>query len=254
MFIDCLWEHAERGSTGEWVLSGDGEIHVFFVAGRFAWASSTLSKRAFTAFLQRRSLATPEQVRAALQEGRQRNLPFGKVLLAHGVCTEEVLREAARFQLRAALDDAEQLLAAGAPFVFLNRAGHPWSDADCFDVTEFLTRSSANERDVRFKLATENASGAIDLAWVDLVTGTLLASRAEHWVREAVDYASLVRAALRLRGKGTDPIEIVLAGGDHAQVVRAVDSRSVVVGVSRSEGLSLGMLRLELEAVVAKLM
>jgi hypothetical protein len=252
MFLDCLWPLVRKSVTGEWVVSGDGEVHVFFVKGRIAWASSTLAKRAFTGYLTQRGYASNEQVREALEVGRKSGQPFGKVLLANGVCSPDILREAARFQLTAALGNAELLLAEGASHLFLDREGHPWSSDDLFDVEEFVAEESVD--DAQPQLDGIKVELPCPLVWVSLLTGQVLARRGDAGSKdEGADLASVAGAALRLlRVSSKAPLEVVVTSGPKTYVLMRLDAHHALVAVP-PDGTTLGFARLALTEALQQL-
>jgi hypothetical protein len=254
MFSDCLWEYEKTRATGEWIVSSEGEAHVFFVEGQVAWGTSTLSKRAFSGYLIRHGYASAEQVREALVEGRRTARPFGQLLKARGLCSEVMLREAAHFQLCAALRDAETILAEGGRQVFLDRADHPWNPSDCFTLSAFLI-APRQHRELIEVFAAEAATchNLEQAALIHVASAEVLASRGGDFRHLAADSAELMRA-LRLLARGNvAATALITTSPQGLRLFRFVGEATFLVASASPEATTLGMAHLELQALAEAL-
>jgi hypothetical protein len=250
MFCDCLWEYKRTHSTGEWIVSGDGEVHLFFVAGLLAWGTSTMSKRAFSGYLIRQGYASPEQIREAIVEARQTGEPFGQRLKALGRCTDEMLREAARFQLGAALRDAERLLAEGRQQLFLDRTDHPWTPKDCFELSTFLIEPQQYRELVeRFTVEVSACPHLEQLALIHVTSAIILANRGAEFRDIAHASAELMRALRLLAQEETTATVLMTSSPGSIRLFRCVSDTIFVVAIAPKGSTTLGMAHLELESL-----
>jgi hypothetical protein len=250
MLIDCLWTYGTKQRTGELIVSGDGEVHFFFVAGRLAWGSSTLSKRAFSGYLIKHHICSQDQVRQALMEGRKSGTPFGQILLAKNQCTSNHLKDAAEFQIAAALADAEHLLGEGAGQVFLDRGAHPWETQDCFPLAIFLEPPLLHEQLAeKFIQAASQTTTLERVALIHSSSAEVIASHGLDGRHSAFECAEVMRGFRRLSAGEAGPLELMAQIGNTLRLFRSINETHFLVACASASESSLGLARLELSAI-----
>jgi hypothetical protein len=250
MLIDCLWTYGTKQRTGELIVSGDGEVHFFFVAGRLAWGSSTLSKRAFSGYLIRHHICTQDQVRQALVEGRKAGTPFGQILLAKNQCSSTHLKDAAEFQIAAAMADAEHLLGEGAAQVFLDRGAHPWETQDCFPLAIFLEPPCLHEQLAeKFLQAASETTTLERVALIHSSSAAIIASHGLDGRHSAFECAEVMRAFRRLSAGEAGSLELMAQVGNTLRLFRSINETHFLVACASASESSLGLARLELCAI-----
>lgn len=130
-------------ASGELICeAGGSEVHIYFQAGRIAWATDSRHPLAFKLHLEEHAGLKDEQYRSIVAECRRTRVPVGETLRASGLLTHEQVKAALRHQILLALSGLGQC-APGDKAVFLARPQFASHNIELtFDVNELLADAS----------------------------------------------------------------------------------------------------------------
>jgi hypothetical protein len=143
---------SRAGATGELFCScTEGDAHVYLQRGRLAWASDCKHRRAFTGHLRQHAALDTETIEAVVADCRATKRPIGEILLERSLATEEQVRAALRHQIGLALHIGE--CRGEGTGVFLPRCYAEYDERFTFDPSEIVSEEG-------LAAAAEQARGA----------------------------------------------------------------------------------------------
>lgn len=125
--------------SGELICaSPSGEVHVYLQGGRIAWATDSAHAFVFGSHLQATAGIDAETFRHVVEECRRSRLSLGETMVAWGLASWDLVREALRRQVELAIELLSSAGAESAQVLFLERAYRTYDDKLTFGIDELL--------------------------------------------------------------------------------------------------------------------
>lgn len=159
---------AASAATGELIAASDAvEIHVYFLEGRLAWATTSTARQTFLHHLVEHHQVSADVVRDVIEECQRSRKRLGETLIGWGVASAEQVRDALAAQIVEALDAVRAH--PGARTLFLPRR-MAYSRELTFALDDLLSRRPATDLAGAAESLIATVLDAVpDTLWVEVI-------------------------------------------------------------------------------------
>jgi hypothetical protein len=193
--LSAITRLAASAASGELIVASDAvEVHVYFLDGRLAWATSSTARQRFIDHLVEQLGVSGDAIRDVIEECHRSRRRLGETLVSWGVATEAQVRDALGAQIIDALATVEAH--PHAQMLFLPRR-MSYDRALTFDLAELVTsRAPTDLDDLATTIITTVLDSIPETLWVEVVSAEGVVARAARGATRPGEELAVLRRTL----------------------------------------------------------
>lgn len=227
---------AAGAASGELIVATDAvEIHVYFLEGRLAWATTSTSRHAFVQRLVDHHGIARDTIRDVIDECQRSRRRLGETLISWGIATAEQVRDALASQIAEALDAAAAHPAAQTLFLPRRMA---YAIELTFALDELVARTPVSDLDELSETIVATVLDSIpETLWVEVTAGDRCLARAVRGTARPTDEVATLRRAL-----DEDVVDALILRTNAGVILgQRVPGRPAAVWCAAGPGVKLGV-------------